>query len=114
MTKHTPSPWKLEGTMVYALEHHGWKNGKEQVTNRFSACLQKGPTISKEELEANAQIMKAAPDLFQALKDLTKSVQAWNESVEQIIGRQPGANFPLDHAKGEICEKGSKIIIQAE
>lgn len=104
MTKHTPSPWKLEGTMIYALEHHGWKNGKEQVTNRFSACLQKGPTISKKELEANAQIMRAAPDLLKALKDLTESVESWNESVEKIIGRQPGANFPLDQARAAIAK----------
>ena len=71
--KHTPGPWKLAGesvskqTFVYALNDRG--------TNQFWFDIQPGWTCdgvrtSDAELEANARLIAAAPDLLAALTAL--------------------------------------------
>lgn len=67
MKSHTPGPWLREGTIVYTLEHHGWRKGKEEFRNRFSVQIVRGPDISDEETEANARLIQAAPDMHDAL-----------------------------------------------
>lgn len=66
MNKHTPAPWVIaenSKTFIYALNEKG--------TNVFFANVQ-DPHTSKEELEANARLMAAAPDLLEALIDCEK------------------------------------------
>lgn len=58
MTKHTPGPWLVEGRTVYALNDDGY--------NRFSALVQDAHTPG-DELEANARLIAAAPDLLVGL-----------------------------------------------
>lgn len=57
----TPGPWLLSGRTVYALNDEGF--------NRFSALVQDAHT-PWDELEANARLIAAAPDLLAALDDL--------------------------------------------
>jgi hypothetical protein len=64
----TKAQWQHEGTTVYALEveRENVITGKPIMRNRFSALVQ--GYIPKEELEANARLMAAAPDLLKALQ----------------------------------------------
>lgn len=62
-TNHTPSKWQLDRNCVYALNEQGY--------NRFSALIQGGNTAPMEkttdsELEANASLIAAAPELLDA------------------------------------------------
>jgi hypothetical protein len=67
-TTHTPGPWLCDRQTVYALNDEG--------QNRFVAGIQGGftsitPRVRTEagELDANARLIAAAPDLLAALKD---------------------------------------------
>ena len=66
----TPGPWLLSGRTVYALNDEGF--------NRFSALVQDAHAPAYE-LDANARLMAAAPDLLQAL--------------EKVIADVPGDGF---------------------
>lgn len=57
-SKHTRGPWYRSGKTVYALNEQGF--------NRFSALVQDART-GDEELEANARLIAAAPELLEAL-----------------------------------------------
>jgi hypothetical protein len=57
---HTPGPWMLEDLTVFALNDH--------FCNRFYAQVQRGHGLNPGELEANARLMLAAPDMLAALK----------------------------------------------
>lgn len=70
MSKHTPGPWLTEGNFVYALNGEG-----KYAVNRFSASIQPGYTTDETrtkiaEMEANARLIAAAPDLLAALQAL--------------------------------------------
>lgn len=75
--KHTPSEWLIAGcdekTFVYALNDQGY--------NRFSANVQMGHVAPMErtplaELEANARLIAAAPDLLNELINLSVRFKA--------------------------------------
>ena len=70
----TKEGWKVEGTTVYALESDGFLGGREVFRNRFSALVQGYRNTPQEELEANARLMAAAPDLLSALQELLSEV----------------------------------------
>ena len=57
--QHTPGPWLLHHSTVYALNGRG--------LNRFSTLPQPG-TLQEAELLANAHLIAAAPDLLAALQ----------------------------------------------
>lgn len=68
---YTPGPWLRDGLTVYALMHAGWRAGVEIFKNRFSCSVHwAGAECDAEELEANANLMTAAPDLLEALKEM--------------------------------------------
>jgi hypothetical protein len=67
MTSHTPGEWLIgDGAFVYALNAEG--------SNRFCAQMQGGwqtqgrLRTDREELEANARLIAAAPELLEACK----------------------------------------------
>lgn len=67
MSKHTQEKWEVTGEkndFVYALGPNG--------CNKFWFCIStSGPDkISQEEVQANARLIAAAPDLLKALIDL--------------------------------------------
>ena len=68
-TTHTPGPWLVADTTVYSLQSDG-----HVLVNRFSAHVQTGIGRDAQrtplaELEANARLMAASPDLLAALRD---------------------------------------------
>jgi hypothetical protein len=67
MTAHTPGPWKVdaEGKDRYIVAQH--------ETGEYTFALLRhgfGMSGSKQELEANARLIAAAPSLLAALEDL--------------------------------------------
>ena len=68
MTKHTPGTWLVDDLTVYVLNNTG--------TDRFSAWVQRGwlndeeGRTPKAELEANARLIAAAPDLLAACQQI--------------------------------------------
>ena len=63
--EHTPGPWISEGPFIYALTPLA--DSRADV-NRFSTNLQRGYNCTHAELEANARLIAAAPDLLQELR----------------------------------------------
>lgn len=68
--KHTKEEWKVEDTTVYALEFDSWNRGEERLRNRFWAHVYGYRNTPQEELEANARLMAAAPELLSALQTI--------------------------------------------
>lgn len=72
----TPGPWLLDGTCVYFLDWDGesyegrGKDYRRQLSNRFWCSVQGTPRrIPEAELIANARLIAAAPELYEALRD---------------------------------------------
>lgn len=73
--KHTPGEWVREGLTIYALDESGTNNRfYTQVQGGWSwrslNCNGGGTRTSEEELEANARLIAAAPEMLEALKEL--------------------------------------------
>lgn len=65
--RHTPAKWLCDGRTVYAL--HGMPE-----RNRFFCQVQAGriDDAGIEELQANARLIAAAPDLLEALSPIAR------------------------------------------
>lgn len=68
-TKYTPGPWKFtqheEGFPNFGHIHHDWKNNGRNWTRTIAVL----PTYAgKDECRANAQLIAAAPELFEACR----------------------------------------------
>ena len=72
MTKFTPGPWHLEDARGVEDEHLFWEVlGDSDVYRGFLATLQHSEGISgttREENDANALLVSAAPELYVALE----------------------------------------------
>lgn len=68
--KFTAGPYERVGTTVYALQHYGWRKGKEEFCNRIYANVQRGPDCTEDEAEAVARLFQAAPEMFEAIQSL--------------------------------------------
>ncbi|HDS1140228.1 TPA: hypothetical protein QDZ75_004306 [Stenotrophomonas maltophilia] len=97
MSKHTQQEWQRDGATVYALNIEG--------TNRFFAHVQGGwatqgrNRTESDEVEANARLIAAAPELLEALKDL--------------IGWVPGGVHFHTDAPQRAVERASAAIAKA-
>jgi len=76
-TKFTKEKWLRDGTTVYALHQKGWVKGKPLMTNRFYLQVYPDYNIpeAKEESEANAKLIAAAPDLLNALIEVRQNLR---------------------------------------
>ena len=97
-TKFTPGPWHVVGRTVYSLNSRN--------TNRFAAMVQATGTecASEEECLANAALISAAPDLYEALCDYVKDdfEMHGTTSKQQIHNsRLRRAEAALKKARGE-------------
>lgn len=96
--KHTPGPWLVQETTVYAL------NDERNPANRFTASVDSGwadekRRISRQEVEANARLIAAAPELLEALSQAVESMQdsGYQNSHVAVMA----ARAAIDKATGE-------------
>lgn len=101
-TKWTPGEWLLteSETMVYAL------NNEQHPVNRFSAQLGPGWSdevhrIDGEELRANAHLIAAAPELYEAL-DMLMNVSGPGDAEQLLAEERENIIALLAKARGEL------------
>lgn len=76
MNKHTPGPWQ-----IYARAHLTVKGATGFVVASCGGYLNNQRDDLDVELSANAKLIAAAPDLLEALVEVTASL-AWNAHGE--------------------------------
>lgn len=105
MSKHTAGPWELSGTTIYALEHEGWREGVEQMRNRWYTNVQGYRDTPKEEMEANARLMASSHELLEALEAVSQRL-AWLEHGEcrGFSGGLVSTNEALDSSRAAIAK----------
>ena len=64
MSKHTPGPWAVGSASGHIETANAWRMSIAICYNKDS----KADGVSKEEFEANARLIAAAPDLLKALQ----------------------------------------------
>jgi len=76
--KHTPGPWFIKDGLIYALNESG--------INQFftGLCTQKGGA-GNEELNANANLIAAAPDLLEALFEMENIFSPQTEAERLLL-----------------------------
>ena len=103
MSAHTPAPWLVMDRTVYALNDRGF--------NRFCAQVQDAHT-DVGELEDNARLIAAAPEMLQALKQIVLTAQNYREnrysmpypgSADYYSGVEAGAEAAADIAQEAIA-----------
>ena len=100
----TPGPWlTTDSGTVYALEDYRGRFKIEQ-RNRFSVQINAGPETPQYEVKANAQLISAAPALYEALEELRSIVQGLLDGDQYVFDSftlQP-AEIALARARGEL------------
>ena len=89
-TKHTPAPWKIQSPKM--TEQRLWLIGEDGVIAKI------GGVKSPEEIEANARLIAAAPELLEALQMMVAMVcRTELENLPQV----KSACETIAKAKGE-------------
>src|SRR6187402_3036305 len=93
--KFTSSQWKLMGRTIYAedieAEEVHSHEGEPVRPNRFSATVQSDfSNASAVELEANATLIAAAPDMYDALEQVA---EWWSKNQKETV--VPGCMYAV-------------------
>lgn len=99
--KHTPGPWLRKGVLVFSLTPY---TGNSEYlrkklpdgVNRFSAYVSNdNSAATDEEIDSNAQLIAAAPDLLAALKGVvsvadrdTAEFKAARKAIAKAEGKE--------------------------
>lgn len=70
-TKHTPAPWNKDLEAIKDV----MGRFRIQVYRKGLECIAVISGKNKKELEANAKLIAAAPELLEALQDLLKQIK---------------------------------------
>ena len=107
MAGHTPGPWRVDESHI-----NGSINaGKRHVAMaNFYNCHDEEVRVTREHQEANAQLISAAPDLFEALKKAIDALERADDSfgVPGLHGIINEADAAIRKAEGEgeeTCQK---------
>lgn len=98
MTDFTPGPWKVVGThQNRILARFDGPNGNEHHTEIATVTTgQMSSSYSAEMGDANARLIAAAPELYEALAIAERALnQAWR-TVDAICGANHGEPLPID------------------
>ncbi len=79
--KHTPGPWAREGFAVYKLNDEG-------INRMCINVMQHVNRMPIDEQLANAQLIAAAPEMHEALKDVaceSKHWSQWKNTMDDFI-----------------------------
>jgi hypothetical protein len=100
----TPGEWLRSGRTVYALDESG-------TCNRFSAHVMPGfklnygphcERIEDEEAEANARLIEAAPDLYEAAEQALELL----EQIQDEEGHSPSVSIPAHALRAALSRAG--------
>lgn len=104
----TREPWLIEGRTVYALREFPARHGILTRGNVFSVHVQNDNRIAtEEELDANAHLIAAAPDLHAALVTFTEMWGSRDANSQSKAAQRKRAamwvlvNAALAKARGE-------------
>ena len=79
-TKHTSGPWTIECGKNYSNEIVGKsKTGKDWVLARTTAAK-----VGRDQDDANARLIAAAPDLLEALKEAQDYIASEERAYEMV------------------------------
>jgi len=81
-TQHTPGPWLINTLEVVPFSIHAHRGCVAEVSRGTMN------EVKADEIEANARLIAAAPDLLEALQQIVK-----------IAHRGDGDNRPIDSAR---------------
>ena len=70
-TQHTPGPWAVGSKSGHIETANAWRMSIAICYNKDS----KADGVSKEEFEANARLIAAAPELLKALNECRRAIQ---------------------------------------
>ena len=104
MTKHTPGPWVCHSGMVWKDGPEVWPQGQENGIP-IARMDRDTPETAPTERDANAHLIAAAPDLFQALDELVAEFDADSAKVVED-GRGFGLNetFGIELARAALAK----------
>ena len=99
-SEHTPGPWLVQETTVYAL------NDERNPANRFTASVDSGWAdekcrISRQEVEANARLIAAAPDLLESLTNLVGLAKLGAARLDKYQAAMSAAEAAIAKAEGK-------------
>lgn len=96
MSKHTPGPWRVETEETVSVRDR--KDGSVATLGWLSNRMA-GPRRSSQEVQANARLIAAAPELLEALKLATNELN--------IIRARDGAPQHIDWHRGRPLQTSS-------
>ena len=85
MSKHTPGPWATDRNNVHAAQiatiHHCLNNDWVEVWSPNAIAAE------QEEMEANARLIAAAPDMLQVLAHVRSVLpdQKWADDTRRMV-----------------------------
>lgn len=95
----TDGPWFLEGTDVMARRHGA--DGAEMIACAYGFENSRGKVVTTKESRANARLIAAAPDLYEALQDCAAVCAGETSSKGGLIAALERARAALKKARGE-------------
>lgn len=84
-TKHAPGPWRI---IPANQAIHQWVIGDKEGYS-IADCEPSGPVWNLDEADANARLIAAAPDLFEALRSCLAEMEAWELDPEMDTAAEP-------------------------
>ncbi len=111
MSKHTPGPWRIGGLVRQIMEDRKGRGAKTEGFDRVVAVMPPWHEDNSTELEANAHLIAAAPELLEALAALTKmcgAVQVFEQGDASVRGVKWAGDFMAT------LEKAQAAIAKAE
>lgn len=108
--EHTPGPWE-----VVAINLDGWPlPTRAEYPNAdvsFGIVKDAGAVITEGEIEANARLIAAAPDLLAALKDAVELIAQYSAYADRM--KQIGRGFNAERYQGDLgnADKDMRAVI---
>lgn len=97
MTKHTPGPWTREEGQRF---RHDQSAGIKAADGLFVAtALDKNRIDLDAEVEANARLIAAAPELLDALKSALLELERINKNIYVLVD-----HFVIEEIRGAIAK----------
>jgi hypothetical protein len=107
MGKHTPGPWSVFRRDGYSTYIHAINEGDEINTFQVASCYcatSRKYFPTRDEAEANARLIAAAPELLEALKDAADAIEHWGAYVPEYFQSKHDLEADIDRARDTIAK----------